>query len=108
MSNSQINLPKTAFSMKANLPVREPEILEYWKKINLYQELRLYKISILWSLLLLSGGCFFCPLYRYSKDWLHYIQYGGLGYGEYQFELLVDLRKMGLAGDGDCGSRACQ
>jgi len=40
MSNSQINLPKTAFSMKANLPVREPEILEYWTKINLYQELR--------------------------------------------------------------------
>ena len=40
MSNSHINLPKTAFSMKANLPVREPEILEYWKKINLYQELR--------------------------------------------------------------------
>ena len=40
MSNSQINLPKTAFSMKANLPVREPEILEYWKTINLYQELR--------------------------------------------------------------------
>lgn len=40
MSNSQINLPKTAFSMKANLPIREPEILEYWKKINLYQELR--------------------------------------------------------------------
>jgi len=40
MSKSQINLPKTAFSMKANLPVREPEILEYWKKINLYRELR--------------------------------------------------------------------
>ena len=40
MTNSQINLPKTAFSMKANLPIREPEILEYWKKINLYQELR--------------------------------------------------------------------
>ncbi len=40
MSNSQINLPKTAFSMKANLPVREPAILEYWQKINLYRELR--------------------------------------------------------------------
>ena len=40
MSNTQINLPKTAFSMKANLPVREPEILEYWQKINLYKELR--------------------------------------------------------------------
>ena len=36
MSNSQLNLPKTAFSMKANLSVREPEILEYWKKINPY------------------------------------------------------------------------
>ena len=40
MSKSHINLPKTAFSMKANLPVREPEILEYWKKINLYEKLR--------------------------------------------------------------------
>tara|TARA_B100000579_G_scaffold196723_1_gene160758 strand:- start:2 stop:2719 length:2718 start_codon:yes stop_codon:yes gene_type:complete len=40
MNKSQINLPKTAFSMKANLPLREPEILEYWKKINLYQEIR--------------------------------------------------------------------
>ncbi len=40
MTNSQINLPKTAFSMKANLPVREPEILEYWQKINLYKQLR--------------------------------------------------------------------
>ncbi len=40
MNNSQINLPKTAFSMKANLPVREPEILQYWQKINLYRELR--------------------------------------------------------------------
>jgi isoleucyl-tRNA synthetase len=40
MSKSQINLPKTAFSMKANLPLQEPEILKYWEEINLYQELR--------------------------------------------------------------------
>ena len=40
MSKSHINLPKTAFSMKANLPIREPEILKYWEEINLYQELR--------------------------------------------------------------------
>jgi isoleucyl-tRNA synthetase len=40
MSKSKINLPKTAFSMKANLPIREPEILKYWEEINLYQELR--------------------------------------------------------------------
>ena len=40
MSKTQINLPKTAFSMKANLSTREPEILEFWNKINLYKELR--------------------------------------------------------------------
>ena len=40
MSKAQINLPKTAFSMKANLPIREPEILKLWKKIDLYNELR--------------------------------------------------------------------
>ena len=40
MNKSQINLPKTAFSMKANLPLKEPEILKLWSKINLYNELR--------------------------------------------------------------------
>ena len=40
MEKSQINLPKTAFSMKANLPTREPEILKLWKNIKLYDELR--------------------------------------------------------------------
>ena len=40
MSKDQINLPKTAFSMKANLPIREPKILELWKNIDLYKELR--------------------------------------------------------------------
>ena len=38
MSKEQINLPKTAFSMKANLPTREPEILELWRKIDLYKD----------------------------------------------------------------------
>jgi isoleucyl-tRNA synthetase len=40
MSKENINLPKTIFSMKANLQSKEPEILEYWKKIDLYNELR--------------------------------------------------------------------
>ncbi len=40
MIKSQINLPKTTFSMKANLPTKEPEILDYWQEINLYNELR--------------------------------------------------------------------
>jgi len=40
MSKEHINLPKTAFSMKANLPSKEPGIIEYWQKINLYEKLR--------------------------------------------------------------------
>ena len=40
MSKFQINLPKTAFSMKANLPSKEPEFLKFWDSINLYEELR--------------------------------------------------------------------
>ena len=40
MSKENINLPKTAFSMKANLPAKEPGMIEYWDKINLYQKLR--------------------------------------------------------------------
>ncbi len=40
MSKENINLPKTAFSMKANLPIKEPNIIEYWKGINLYEKLR--------------------------------------------------------------------
>lgn len=31
-----LNLPKTAFPMKANLLKKEPEILNYWKEIDLY------------------------------------------------------------------------
>ena len=30
MSKENINLPKTSFSMKANLPKKEPEILKIW------------------------------------------------------------------------------
>ena len=40
MSKEHINLPKTAFSMKASLPTKEPAIIEYWQKINLYEKLR--------------------------------------------------------------------
>ncbi len=35
-----LNLPATPFPMKANLPAREPEILQFWQQINLYQKLR--------------------------------------------------------------------
>ena len=40
MSKQDINLPKTSFSMKANLPTKEPEILKTWEEINLYKKLR--------------------------------------------------------------------
>jgi len=40
MSKQDINLPKTSFSMKANLPTKEPEILKNWEEINLYKKLR--------------------------------------------------------------------
>ena len=35
-----VNLPRTDFSMKANLPVLEPRILEQWQKDKLYHEIR--------------------------------------------------------------------
>ena len=40
MSKNNINLPKTAFSMKANLQNKEPGIIDYWDKIDLYKKLR--------------------------------------------------------------------
>jgi len=40
MGKENINLPKTEFSMKANLPNKEPGILDFWNKIDLYNNLR--------------------------------------------------------------------
>jgi len=40
MSKENLNLPKTSFSMKANLPSKEPGFIEYWDKIKLYEKLR--------------------------------------------------------------------
>jgi isoleucyl-tRNA synthetase len=37
---STLNLPKTAFPMKANLSKREPEILERWERAGLYEQIR--------------------------------------------------------------------
>ena len=34
-----LNLPKTAFPMRGNLPVKEKQILQFWKEINLYEKL---------------------------------------------------------------------
>src|SRR2546423_812141 len=35
-----LNLPRTEFPMKANLPMREPEMLRNWEETRLYQEIQ--------------------------------------------------------------------
>ena len=35
-----IFLPKTSFEMRANLPTKEPKILEEWNRENIYLQLR--------------------------------------------------------------------
>ena len=35
-----LNLPRTPFSMKADLPRREPEMLRWWEEIGLYAKIR--------------------------------------------------------------------
>ena len=37
---STLNLPKTEFAMKANLPQREPQRLEKWEAMRLYERIR--------------------------------------------------------------------
>jgi isoleucyl-tRNA synthetase len=40
MSKENLHLPKTAFSMKANLPQKEPEILKKWEKNKIFEKIR--------------------------------------------------------------------
>ena len=40
MSKDTLQLPKTAFSMKASLPLKEPEILKKWEKSKIFEKLR--------------------------------------------------------------------
>jgi len=35
-----LNLPRTEFPMKANLPVREPEVQKFWESIDLYRRIQ--------------------------------------------------------------------
>ena len=35
-----LNLPRTDFPMRANLPKREPEILEFWNEIDIYKKVQ--------------------------------------------------------------------
>ncbi|HCF70286.1 MAG TPA: hypothetical protein DER33_01620, partial [Syntrophomonas sp.] len=35
-----LNLPKTDFPMRANLPHKEPEILKHWENIDIYSRIQ--------------------------------------------------------------------
>ncbi len=35
-----LNLPQTEFPMRANLPTREPEIIDFWNSIDIYQQIQ--------------------------------------------------------------------
>ena len=35
-----IFLPKTSFEMRANLPIKEPKILDEWDKAEIFKKLR--------------------------------------------------------------------
>jgi isoleucyl-tRNA synthetase len=41
MSKENLNLPQTAFSMKANLAKKEPEILKSWEKNKIFEKIRI-------------------------------------------------------------------
>ena len=41
MNDVKVNLPKTQLGMKANLPVKEPELLKFWSDLDLYNQQRL-------------------------------------------------------------------
>lgn len=38
--DATLNLPKTDFPMRANLPGKEPEILQFWEEIDIYKEVQ--------------------------------------------------------------------
>ena len=51
-------LPQTEFPMRAGLPQREPEILNYWNEIDLYEKLRTDAAGRAKFALRLARSCF--------------------------------------------------
>ena len=45
MTDIKVNLPKTNFPMRGNLPLKEPEILKFWSELNLYKQIRNKRIG---------------------------------------------------------------
>ena len=40
MQDNKVNLPNTSFPMRGNLPQREPELINFWSDIKLYNKIR--------------------------------------------------------------------
>ena len=40
MPDNKVNLPNTSFPMRGNLPQREPELINFWLDIKLYNKIR--------------------------------------------------------------------
>ena len=40
MSKENLHLPKTAFSMKAELAKKEPDLLKKWEQNKIYEKIR--------------------------------------------------------------------
>ena len=38
--SASLNLPRTSFAMRAELPKREPEMLSYWQELGLYEKMQ--------------------------------------------------------------------
>ena len=45
MSETKVNLPKTSFPMRGNLPQKEPETINFWNKIELYKKIRAKRLG---------------------------------------------------------------
>ena len=46
MSKENLHLPQTAFSMKADFPRKEPDILKKWEQNKIFEKIYLYKTFV--------------------------------------------------------------
>ena len=57
-----LNLPKTAFPMKANLSTTEPQILQRWESLKLYESIRQTSCQF---------PCFYSSRWATLRQWEH-------------------------------------
>ena len=91
MSKDTLQLPKTTFSMKASLPLKEPEILKKWEKNKIFDKLRkkVWFAAPFFSSLIGSLAdtflFFFIAFYGTELNWLT------LGIGDFSVKITMAL-----------------